>query len=142
MLGRLAELGAYVKTHRIDVIFVALPIRHVARVMQLLDDLRDTTASIYYVPDIFVFDLIQARAGEIQGMPVVALCETPFAGYRGAIKRAMDVSVALGRACRAVAAAADDRDGREDVLARARRSSASAATASTAARSSSTSSAR
>jgi putative colanic acid biosynthesis UDP-glucose lipid carrier transferase len=26
----------------------------------------------------------------------VALCETPFAGYRGAIKRAMDVSVALG----------------------------------------------
>ena len=96
VLGRLAELGAYVKTHRIDVIFVALPIRHVARVMQLLDALRDTTASIYYVPDIFVFDLIQARAGEIQGIPVVALCETPFAGYRGAIKRAMDVSVALG----------------------------------------------
>ena len=96
VLGRLHELGDYVKSHRIDVIFVALPIRHVARVMQLLDDLRDTTASIYYVPDIFVFDLIQARAGEIQGIPVVALCETPFAGYRGAIKRAMDVIVALG----------------------------------------------
>jgi len=30
--------------------------------MNLLDDLRDTTASIYYVPDIFVFDLIQARS--------------------------------------------------------------------------------
>ena len=96
ILGRLQDLGAYVKAHRIDVIFVALPIRHVARVMQLLDDLRDTTASIYYVPDIFVFDLIQARAGEIQGIPVVALCETPFAGYRGAIKRFMDVTVALG----------------------------------------------
>lgn len=96
ILGRLGELGAYVKTHRIDVIFVALPIRHIQRVMQLMDDLRDTTASIYYVPDIFVFDLIQARAGEIQGIPVVALCETPFAGYRGAIKRAMDVTVALG----------------------------------------------
>jgi putative colanic acid biosynthesis UDP-glucose lipid carrier transferase len=96
MLGRLHELGGYVKSHRIDVIFVALPIRHVSRVMQLLDDLRDTTASIYYVPDIFVFDLIQARAGEIQGIPVVALCETPFAGYKGAIKRTMDVTVALG----------------------------------------------
>lgn len=96
VLGRLHELGAYAKSHRIDVIFVALPIRHVARVMQLLDDLRDTTVSIYYVPDIFVFDLIQARAGEIQGIPVVALCETPFAGYKGAIKRAMDVTVALG----------------------------------------------
>ena len=50
-------------------IFIALPIRHVKRVMNLLDDLRDTTASIYYVPDIFVFDLIQARSGEIQGIP-------------------------------------------------------------------------
>ena len=96
MLGLLSELGAYVKTHRVDVIFVALPIRHVQRVMQLLDDLRDTTASIYYVPDIFVFDLIQARAGEIQGIPVVALCETPFAGYRGAIKRTMDIVIASG----------------------------------------------
>jgi putative colanic acid biosynthesis UDP-glucose lipid carrier transferase len=96
ILGRLSELGTYVKQQRIDVIFVALPIRHVQRVMQLVDDLRDTTASIYYVPDIFVFDLIQARAGEIHGIPVVALCETPFAGYRGAVKRSMDVVVAAG----------------------------------------------
>jgi putative colanic acid biosynthesis UDP-glucose lipid carrier transferase len=94
ILGRLPDLADYVKIHGIDVIFVSLPIRHVARVMQLLDDLRDTTASIYYVPDIFVFDLIQARAGDIQGMPVVALCETPFAGYRGVLKRAMDILIA------------------------------------------------
>ncbi len=63
LIGPLGDLGAYVKEHRTDVIFIALPIRHVKRVMNLLDDLRDTTASIYYVPDIFVFDLIQARSG-------------------------------------------------------------------------------
>jgi len=67
------------------------PMRHVKRVMNLLDDLRDTTASIYYVPDIFVFDLIQARSGEIHGIPVVAMCETPFYGYRGVAKRVSDV---------------------------------------------------
>ena len=72
-------------------IFIALPIRHVKRVMDLLDDLRDTTASIYYVPDIFVFDLIQARSGEIHGIPVVAMCETPFYGYRGVAKRLTDI---------------------------------------------------
>ena len=59
--------------------------------MDLLDDLRDTTASIYYVPDIFVFDLIQARSGEIHGIPVVAMCETPFYGYRGVAKRMTDI---------------------------------------------------
>jgi putative colanic acid biosysnthesis UDP-glucose lipid carrier transferase len=91
LVGSLGDLGAYVKEHRTDVIFIALPIRHVKRVMNLLDDLSDTTASIYYVPDIFVFDLIQARSGEIQGIPVVAMCETPFSGYRGVAKRLTDI---------------------------------------------------
>src|SRR6201996_2203574 len=95
LIGPLADLGAYVKEHRTDVIFIALPIRHVKRVMNLLDDLRDTTASIYYVPDIFVFDLIQARSGEIQGIPVVAMCETPFYGYRGVAKRLTDIGFSV-----------------------------------------------
>jgi putative colanic acid biosynthesis UDP-glucose lipid carrier transferase len=95
LIGPLSDLGAYVKEHRTDVIFIALPIRHVKRVMNLLDDLRDTTASIYYVPDIFVFDLIQARSGEIQGIPVVAMCETPFYGYRGVAKRLTDVVLSV-----------------------------------------------
>ena len=91
LIGTLSDLAQYVKDHGTDVIFVALPIRHLKRVMDLLDDLRDTTASIYYVPDIFVFDLIQARSGEIHGIPVVAMCETPFYGYRGVAKRMTDI---------------------------------------------------
>jgi len=95
LLGRLPELAAFVKRRGIDVVFVALPVRHIQRVMQLLDELRDTTVSIYYVPDIFAFDLIQARSGELFGIPVVALCETPFCGYRGVIKRITDIAFAL-----------------------------------------------
>jgi putative colanic acid biosynthesis UDP-glucose lipid carrier transferase len=95
LIGSLSELGNYVKAHRTDIIFIALPIRHMKRVMDLLDDLRDTTASIYYVPDIFVFDLIQARSGEIHGIPVVAMCETPFQGYRGVAKRLTDLVLSI-----------------------------------------------
>jgi putative colanic acid biosynthesis UDP-glucose lipid carrier transferase len=91
LVGSLSDISQYVKEHRTDVIFIALPLRHVKRVMDLLDDLRDTTASIYYVPDIFVFNLIQARPTEIHGIPVVAMCETPFYGYRGVVKRVTDV---------------------------------------------------
>lgn len=94
MLGRLGDLAGYVKRRGLDVIFIALPVRHIRRVVDLLDELRDTTASIYYVPDIFVFDLIQARTGEILGVPVVALCETPFCGYRGVVKRISDIALA------------------------------------------------
>jgi putative colanic acid biosynthesis UDP-glucose lipid carrier transferase len=95
LIGGLSDLGSYVKENRSDVIFIALPIRHIKRVMNLLDDLRDTTASIYYVPDVFVFDLIQARSGEIHGIPVVAMCETPFYGYRGIAKRVTDIALSL-----------------------------------------------
>ena len=94
LLGRLPEMTAFIKRRAIDVVFVALPVRHIQRVMQLLDELRDTTVSIYYVPDIFAFDLIQARSGELFGIPVVALCETPFCGYRGVIKRITDMAFA------------------------------------------------
>jgi putative colanic acid biosynthesis UDP-glucose lipid carrier transferase len=95
LVGRLSELAGFAKEKNIDVIFIALPLRHIKRVMNLLDDLRDTTASIYFVPDIFVFDLIQARSSELDGIPVVAMCETPFYGYRGLTKRLIDIGISL-----------------------------------------------
>jgi putative colanic acid biosynthesis UDP-glucose lipid carrier transferase len=95
ILGGLGELGSYVRAQNVDVIFVALPIRHLERVMKLIDDLQDTTASIYYVPDVFVFDLIQSRPGEILGTPVISLCETPFQGSRGVAKRLTDIMLTL-----------------------------------------------
>jgi putative colanic acid biosysnthesis UDP-glucose lipid carrier transferase len=94
VLGTLRDIAAAVRQRGIDVIFVALPMRHIQRVVELLDKLRDSTVSVYYVPDIFVHDLIQARTGEVLGIPVVALCETPFCGYRGVVKRITDISLA------------------------------------------------
>jgi putative colanic acid biosynthesis UDP-glucose lipid carrier transferase len=95
LLGKLPDMPAYVKSNFIDVIFVALPIRHIRRVLDLIDELRDTTASIYYIPDILVFDLIQSRTLEILGIPVIAMCETPFAGYRGVVKRLTDIVLCM-----------------------------------------------
>jgi putative colanic acid biosynthesis UDP-glucose lipid carrier transferase len=59
--------------------------------MKLMDELRDTTASVYFVPDIFVFDLMRAQLAEIDGIPVLAVCETPFSGMNGVLKRASDI---------------------------------------------------
>jgi putative colanic acid biosynthesis UDP-glucose lipid carrier transferase len=94
MLGKLHELPDYVRAHKTDLIFVTLPIRNIQRVTELLDRLHDTTASLYFVPDIFVFDLIQCRTADIDGLPVVALCETPFQGSQGMIKAASDYAIA------------------------------------------------
>jgi putative colanic acid biosynthesis UDP-glucose lipid carrier transferase len=65
------------------------------RILGLLDALRDTTASIYFVPDTFVTDLIQGRLEAVGGIPVVAVCETPFVGMDGVIKRGSDLLLSL-----------------------------------------------
>ena len=93
MLGRFEDLPGYVKENHIDAVFIALPLRHMRRMQNLLNELCDTTASLYFLPDVFVFDLIQARSGEILGVPVVSLCETPFHGFRPMAKRIMDVVI-------------------------------------------------
>jgi putative colanic acid biosynthesis UDP-glucose lipid carrier transferase len=95
VLGKLTDLAEFIRTHKIDVIFIALPVRHIQRVKDLLDELHDSTASIYYVPDLFVFDLIQSRTMSIIGIPVVAMCETPFYGYRGIVKRLTDLALTI-----------------------------------------------
>ena len=93
-LGSLSQLAEYVKTHRIDLIYITLPMASQRRILTLLEELHDTTASIYFTPDIFLFDLIQARMDSIEGMPVVAVCETPFYGINSLIKRASDILLA------------------------------------------------
>jgi putative colanic acid biosynthesis UDP-glucose lipid carrier transferase len=78
----------------VDLIYLALPMASQPRIMKLLDQLHDTTASIYFAPDIFLFDLIQARMDTIGGIPVLAVCETPFYGVDGLVKRVSDIVIA------------------------------------------------
>ena len=94
-LGKLLDLPAYARDNKLDVIYLSLPMASQARVLALLDALRDTTSSIYFVPDTFVTDLIQGRMDTVGGIPVVAVCETPFTGLDGAFKRSSDVVLSL-----------------------------------------------
>ncbi|HEV3008388.1 MAG TPA: undecaprenyl-phosphate glucose phosphotransferase [Burkholderiales bacterium] len=94
-LGALSRLADYARAQRVDVIYIALPMASQPRILRLLEDLRDTTASIYFVPDIFVSDLIQARVDSIGGLPVVAVCESPFTGFNGVVKRLSDVLLSV-----------------------------------------------
>ena len=93
-LGPLSALADHARSNTVDVIYIALPMASQPRILKLLEDLRDTTASIYFVPDIFVSDLIQARVDSIGGLPVVAVCESPFHGFNAVVKRVSDFCLA------------------------------------------------
>ena len=44
VLGNLKKLPEYIRSFGTEVIFVAMPMRNIQRVTELLDKLRDTTA--------------------------------------------------------------------------------------------------
>ncbi|ARO87704.1 undecaprenyl-phosphate glucose phosphotransferase [Nitrosospira lacus] len=95
LLGRLRELPGFVKENRIQYIYLSLPMASQPRILHVLDELKDTTASIYFVPDMFITDLIQGRSGTVCGTPVISVCESPFTGSNGIIKRASDIVLSL-----------------------------------------------
>lgn len=95
MLGRMADIAAYVRTHNIKMIFISQPISAQPRIRKMLDELQDTTASVYFLPDIYIFDLMQARFDSVGGMPVIAIRESPFTGFNSMVKRGSDIVLGL-----------------------------------------------
>ncbi|HEY4074305.1 MAG TPA: undecaprenyl-phosphate glucose phosphotransferase [Herbaspirillum sp.] len=93
-LGAIADVAPYVRAHKIKTIFICLPMSAHPGLMNLTEELRDTTASVYFVPDIYTFDLIQARLDHVGGIPVIGICETPFTGLHSVVKRGSDIVLA------------------------------------------------
>ncbi|GHC79731.1 undecaprenyl-phosphate glucose phosphotransferase [Pseudorhodoferax aquiterrae] len=95
LLGPATALPGFVKAQGIQIIYLSLPMASQPRILELLDELKDTTASIYFVPDMFFTDLIQARLGHVCGTQVISVRETPFRGINGILKRSSDIVLSL-----------------------------------------------
>jgi putative colanic acid biosynthesis UDP-glucose lipid carrier transferase len=89
--GLCKDVVAFVKQHAVNAIYIALPMSNVPRIEIMLQEFRDTTASIYFVPDFLAFELVQARCVEMHGLPMLAICDTPFYGMNAVKKRAIDI---------------------------------------------------
>ncbi len=90
LAGGIRDVAEYVKKFNIDLVYIALPILNQPRILNLVNSLRDTTASVYFVPDIFIFDLVQARLDYVNGIPVIGVFESPLIGINAVHKRIFD----------------------------------------------------
>jgi putative colanic acid biosynthesis UDP-glucose lipid carrier transferase len=95
VLGRAVHLPEFIMQNKVDVVYITLPMTRHPRVLHLMEQLRDSTVSIYFVPDLFIFNLVQARLDFVHGVPVVAVRESPFYGVHGISKRLCDLLIAL-----------------------------------------------
>ncbi|HYR26186.1 MAG TPA: undecaprenyl-phosphate glucose phosphotransferase, partial [Aquabacterium sp.] len=93
-LGGLRDVANYVYAHGIHEVYITLPLGSQPRILELMESLQGTTASLYFVPDVFGISIIQGRLQDMNGVPVVGICETPFTGTNELVKRVSDIVLA------------------------------------------------
>jgi putative colanic acid biosynthesis UDP-glucose lipid carrier transferase len=90
-IGNLDRLVLKARRGAIDIVYITFPMRAEERIRDVLAMLADTTASVYIVPDFFVFELLHARWTNINGLPAVSVFENPLYGADGLLKRTVDL---------------------------------------------------
>ncbi|EMF0762172.1 MULTISPECIES: undecaprenyl-phosphate glucose phosphotransferase [Klebsiella] len=91
--GNLDELIVDARNGKIDRIYIAMNMQEEAKIKNIVQQLTDTTCSVLLIPDIFTFNILQARTEEINGVPVVPLFDTPLSGINMIFKRLEDIIV-------------------------------------------------
>lgn len=97
-VGSLDQLVETARQGHVDAVYITLPMRAEARAAELIRRLADTTATVCFVPDFFVFDLLHAHWSSLGDVPILSVFDTPFHGIEGWLKRAEDIilgSIAL-----------------------------------------------
>lgn len=93
-IGDIEELIVQARHGNVQTIYITFPMRAEERIRGVLEKLGDTTASVYVVPDFFVFELLHSRWADIGGLPVVSVFENPLYGVDGLVKRMTDFVLA------------------------------------------------
>ena len=93
--GNFEELLKKAKAGEIDHIYITLPLCAEKRISQFVGQLADSTVSVNIVPDFFIFNLIQSKWSNVQGIPVVSVFDTPFNAVDGVIKRIEDLVLCM-----------------------------------------------
>ena len=94
-LGNLRQVAPFVREHGVHEIYITLPLGSQPRILELMEQVQGTTASVFFVPDVFGISIIQGRLQDMNGVPVVGLCETPFTGTNRLLKTASDLVLGM-----------------------------------------------
>ncbi|MCC9605034.1 undecaprenyl-phosphate glucose phosphotransferase [Blastopirellula sp. JC732] len=90
-VGDIANLVERARRGEVEQIYITFPMRAEERIRKVLAQLSDSTASVYIVPDFFVFELLHSRWTDVRGLPVVSVFENPLYGVDGLMKRTTDI---------------------------------------------------
>jgi Undecaprenyl-phosphate glucose phosphotransferase len=91
VLGVYQEVVRVIRENKVDQIFIALPFRAHDRLEQILTSLGEETVDIKLVPDLLKYIDLHSGVEELDGMPLINLCESPLYGWNIILKRFSDI---------------------------------------------------
>lgn len=91
VLGDLEQLVTDAREGRVDKVYVTLAVSGEPHLRDLITGLSDTTASVYLIPDVFMFELLHARSESINGLASISIFDSPMDGAWSLVKRAEDI---------------------------------------------------
>lgn len=91
VLGTIEDSVQKARQREIRHVYIALPMGEIKRVKQVVRMFSDTTARVYLIPDLYTYELMQARWRTIGNSPTISIQDTPFYGLSSVIKRLEDI---------------------------------------------------
>jgi Undecaprenyl-phosphate glucose phosphotransferase len=96
VFGGLDDLERILDEREVSGVFIAVPGRMIANLPQLIARLERYPLAVRIVPDMNPkFLPMNMAAGELEGMPVLSMRESPLAGWGAVTKRTVDVAGSL-----------------------------------------------
>jgi exopolysaccharide biosynthesis polyprenyl glycosylphosphotransferase len=92
VLGETAELARVIDEHRVDQVFIALPLEAHKKMMQVLHTVGSECVEVKLVPDILQYATIKATLEELDGTPIINLSQVPLQGWHSLVKRVLDLA--------------------------------------------------
>ena len=93
--GTVDDAIEYDKKYGVDRIYIALPLRAEKRIKELLKKLTDSSATVYLLPDFFIYNLLHSRFEVVGDLLTLSVYDTPNAGLGGIVKRLMDIFLSI-----------------------------------------------
>ncbi|MEW6336889.1 MAG: undecaprenyl-phosphate glucose phosphotransferase [Acidobacteriota bacterium] len=91
VLGKLEDLEPVVRRHRVDFLYVALPVGAQHKTVRLLKNAEPLLLEVRVVPDVLQYYALRAGIDDLDGIPVINLTQIPLAGWSTLVKRVLDV---------------------------------------------------
>ncbi len=91
VLGDITDVRSLVQKHQINELFITAPAISHEEILRIVHGCEGMSVQISVLPDLYEVMIGNTRVMAFDGIPVVKLKELPLQGWRGLVKRGMDI---------------------------------------------------